>query len=383
MVAAVIVLTVASVALFLVSLVAAASFVVVAQRRLRQLGMFAAVGATEKQIRLVMVANGAVAGAVAAVAGTVVGVAGWIAVVPRVEEAAGYRVDAFNVPWWLIVAGGLLAVVTAAGAAWWPARSMARIPPVAGPVGPATASLAGPPLRRPRRTFIVGGVAFVALAGDVVDTTGDFSLNLGNALLVAAGTLAIVIGVLLVSPLAIRLLASAATRLPIAGRLALRDLGRYQARSGAALAAISLAVGIPVAVVVTAAAAEHTADTGNLSDRQLLVGRAGEEPGQPPLVPEPAALANLQAGVDRVVALARQPDRDRPRRGRQPRHRTRTRPRRAHPDRARRTGRTLAGRRPVRRHTGAPRPLRGGPRRRRPGHRDPHRGDRRPGIQRQ
>ena len=136
----------------------------------------------------------------------------------------------------------------------------------------------------------------------MVDNTGDTSLKLNNALLVAAGTLAIVIGVLLVSPLAIRLLASGATRLPIAGRLALRDLGRYQARSGAALAAISLALGIPVAVVVTAAAAEHTADAGNLSDRQLLVGQAGEEPGQPPLVPEPAALANLQAGVDRLAA---------------------------------------------------------------------------------
>ena len=158
-VAAVIVLTVATVALFLVSLVAAASFVVIAQRRLRQLGMLAAVGATEKQIRLVMVANGAVAGAVAAVAGTVVGVAGWIALAPRVEEAAGYRVDAFNVPWWLIAAGGLLAVVTAAGAAWWPARTMARIPPVLALSGrpprpsPAhrSAALAG--------AFIVGGVA--------------------------------------------------------------------------------------------------------------------------------------------------------------------------------------------------------------------------------
>ena len=125
-------------------------------------------------------------------------------------------------------------------------------------------------------------------------------MNWNNALLVAAGTLATVVGVLLVSPLAIRLLASGATRLPIAMRLALRDLGRYQARSGAALAAISLALGIPVAIVVTAAAAEHTADTGNLSDRQLLVGQAGEEPGQPPLVPEPADLANLQAGVDRL-----------------------------------------------------------------------------------
>src|SRR4029078_8822211 len=56
--------------LLLASLVAAAGFAVVAQRRLRQLGMLAAVGATQKQVRLVLLTNGAVVGAIAAVTGT-------------------------------------------------------------------------------------------------------------------------------------------------------------------------------------------------------------------------------------------------------------------------------------------------------------------------
>jgi putative ABC transport system permease protein len=300
--AALTVLVVATVALFLVSLVAAASFVVVAQRRLRQLGMLAAIGATEKHVRLVMVATGAVAGAVAAVLGTILGVAGWVVLAPRVEEAAGYRIDAFDVPWWLVLAGMLLAVVTAAGAAWWPARTMARIPPVLALSGRPPRPL---PIHRSAAlagAFIVGGVACLSLAGDVVDTTGESEVIWTNALLVVAGTLAVIVGVLLVSPLAIRLLARAAARLPVAVRLALRDLGRHQARSGAALAAISLALGIPVAIVVTAAAAEHSADTGNLSDRQLLV-QAREDPGpKPPYLPEAAELAGLQAGVDRLAA---------------------------------------------------------------------------------
>ena len=64
---------------------------------------------------------------------------------------------------------------------------------------------------------------------------------------------------------------------PIAPRLALRDLARYQARSGAALAAITLALGIAAAVVVTAAAEEKqeddraAAELPNLSDRQIRV----------------------------------------------------------------------------------------------------------------
>jgi putative ABC transport system permease protein len=300
--AALMVLVVATVALFLVSLVAAASFVVVAQRRLRQLGMLAAIGATEKHVRLVMVATGAVAGAVAAVLGTILGVAGWVVLAPRVEEAAGYRIDAFDVPWWLVLAGMLLAVVTAAGAAWWPARTMARIPPVLALSGRPPRPL---PIHRSAAlagAFIVGGVACLSLAGDVVDTTGDSELIWTNALLVVAGTLAVIVGVLLVSPLAIRLLARAAARLPVAVRLALRDLGRHQARSGAALAAISLALGIPVAIVVTAAAAEHSADTGNLSDRQLLVQAREDPEPEPSYLPEAAELAGLQAGVDRLAA---------------------------------------------------------------------------------
>ncbi|MEO6569193.1 MAG: FtsX-like permease family protein, partial [Opitutaceae bacterium] len=76
-VAALGVFVVSSVALFLVALVAAASFVVVAQRRQRQLGMISALGATERHLRLVMVAGGAVIGVVAAVLGAALGVVGW------------------------------------------------------------------------------------------------------------------------------------------------------------------------------------------------------------------------------------------------------------------------------------------------------------------
>ena len=55
-----------------------------------------------------------------------------------------------------------------------------------------------------------------------------------NTLLIGTGAVFLVVGVLLLSPLTIALLKPAAGRLPIAIRLALRDLGRYQARSAAA-----------------------------------------------------------------------------------------------------------------------------------------------------
>ena len=76
-VAAVVVLVVTTLAMFLVALIAAASFTVIAQRRLPQLGMMSAVGATEKHVRLAMLASGAATGAVAAGVGAAIGVAGW------------------------------------------------------------------------------------------------------------------------------------------------------------------------------------------------------------------------------------------------------------------------------------------------------------------
>ncbi|HEY9350714.1 MAG TPA: FtsX-like permease family protein, partial [Acidothermales bacterium] len=124
------VLVLGTIALLLIGLIAAASFVVIAHRRMRQLGMLAAIGATEKQLRLVTLANGAVVGVLAAGLGASIGVLGWLGVGPLVEQAVGYRIDELDVPVWLIAGGMLLAVVAGTAAAWWPARKVARVPAV-------------------------------------------------------------------------------------------------------------------------------------------------------------------------------------------------------------------------------------------------------------
>jgi putative ABC transport system permease protein len=108
-------------AMALVCLVASAGFVVVAQRRQRQLGLLAAIGADDRHLRLVMLVNGALVGAVAAVVGGVLGLLGWTLAQPAVERAVGHRVDRFDLPWVLLAECLALAVVGGPAAAGWPA----------------------------------------------------------------------------------------------------------------------------------------------------------------------------------------------------------------------------------------------------------------------
>jgi putative ABC transport system permease protein len=291
--AAAITLALATVVMLLVCLVAAAGFVVVAHRRLRQLGMLAAIGATPRHLRLVVLANGIVVGGVAAVVGTAVALLAWVATGSRLEAAAGHRIDRFDVPWWLLATCVCLAVATSTVAAWWPARTAARVP--------ITRALSGrPPRPRPARRSAVVAVVFLGAGFACLAVGNDAPADESNPLLVMAGTVAIVLGILFASPVAIRALAATAGRLPVAVRLALRDLARHQARSGAALAAISLGLAISTAIVVLATTTAPTPESGNLSDRQVLV-RVGDAE---PVIPDRSDddLLRLGSEVDRWAA---------------------------------------------------------------------------------
>ena len=83
-----IVLALATVGMLLIALVAVGGFTVLAQRRLRSLGMLGALGATDRNIRLVVRANGVLVGVVGALAGTVLGLAGWLAYRPTARSGA-------------------------------------------------------------------------------------------------------------------------------------------------------------------------------------------------------------------------------------------------------------------------------------------------------
>lgn len=256
-----------TVSMALVGLVAASSFLVIAKRRQRQLGILGALGATQRHLRLALVANGGLVGGAAALVGTALGVGVWLLSVSFVEQSTAHRIERFALPWPLLALCAGLALIAALGAAWWPARTISKVPAVA-----AIAQRPSPPLPVHRS----------ALAAALVLGSGMIAIALAKPRdaevkpwLLIVGLLAVIAGTVLVAPVVIRLLALPARRLPLPSRLALRDLARYQARAAAALAAITLALGIAVATAVVAQANDENSGPGNLPATQLLVSFGG------------------------------------------------------------------------------------------------------------
>jgi len=287
---AALVLVATTLALALVGLIAAAGFVVVAHRRQRQLGLLAAIGASQRQVRMVMVFNGMIVGVVAALIGAVFGLAGWAVAAPAIERAANHRIDRLDLPWVLIGAIMFLAAAMATLAAWQPARAASRQSVVAALSGRPT------PPRPVHRSLLLTAV-FVGGGAVAIVKSHATGTHVRPPFLIC-GILGVVIGVVFVTPAAVRALGMLARRLPFSPRLALRDLARYQARAAAALAAITLGLGIGVGVIALAAANAHAASQGNLSDHEIMIHvRTGTTESL-----TPAQLAELDQHVAQVVA---------------------------------------------------------------------------------
>src|SRR6185437_15056666 len=128
---ATVVLVVSVLGLVFIGLVATAAFTVMAQRRQRALGMLAAPGATEKDVRFVLVVDGLVAGVLGALLGGALGLGLWFWYYPHLETATAHRTDPLGLPWAAVIIGLLLAVATSVIAAAWPGRAVSKVPVVA------------------------------------------------------------------------------------------------------------------------------------------------------------------------------------------------------------------------------------------------------------
>src|SRR5580700_8798687 len=266
--------------MLLIALVGVGGFTVLAQRRLRAIGMLAAQGATQRHIRLVVRANGAATGIVGAVLGAVLGFLAWLAYRPQAENSAHHVMGLFQLPWTVVGISMALAIIATYFAASRPAKTIAKVPVVA--------ALAGRP-PAPKKTrhlaipvglcFLVGAFLLLGAAGA---TTGSGGGKNNQTLELAVGFIALTVAIVLLAPALLSVVAAAGKRSPVAIRLALRDLARYRARSGPALAAISLSTLIAVIICVASAARfgnvlDYTGP--NLTSSQLIVYAPGDAGG--------------------------------------------------------------------------------------------------------
>jgi putative ABC transport system permease protein len=302
---ATIVLIVSVIGLVFIGLVATAAFTVMAQRRQRALGMLASLGATEADVRFVLVADGLFAGVVGAVLGAVAALCGWLWYAPHLATATAHTIDPFNLPWAAVAIGLLLAVATSVTAAVWPGRSVSKVPVVAAISGRVEAPQL---VRRSLRP----GFVFLAAGLFVLYFSGGAGGGGGGGYLTIAGLLCCEVASALLAPFLVDRLARLAWRVPLASRLALRDLARYRSRSGAALAAVSFAVFIAtVAIILASVRFDDALDyvAPNMASNQLLLYNPGNDPSQdqPGQFTTAAALAATRRRVDALAAQLHAP----------------------------------------------------------------------------
>lgn len=183
-----------------------------------------------------------------------VGLVAWLAYRPSLEQSAHHGIAMFALPWLVVVLAIVLAIVATYFAASRPARSITKVPIVA-----ALSGRPAPP-RQIHRSAIPG-IVFLVIAFVLLGVAGAGNGNGSSALALVFGIIALIPGVILLSPFLLSLMARLGRRAPIAVRLPLRDLSRYRARSDSALSAISL--GILVAVIISIASASRY---GNVLD---------------------------------------------------------------------------------------------------------------------
>ena len=195
--------------MLLIALVAVGGFTVLAQRRLRSLGMLASLGATDRHVRLVVRANGVVVGVVGAVIGAVLGLAAWLAYRPLLETSAHHVIGMFSLPWAVIGLALVLAVVATFFAASRPARAITRIPVVT-----ALSGRPAPP-KRVHRSAIPGLVLLVVAFILFTISPGSGQGAQGHPFELVLGLVALIVAVILLAPFCLAVLARLGRRAPI------------------------------------------------------------------------------------------------------------------------------------------------------------------------
>lgn len=296
--AAALVTIVVGLGLLEVVLLAGTAFAVGARRQMREVGLAAANGASARDVKRIVLAQGLVLGALGAAIGIAAGVPLALAGRPLWQRITDEQVTTWAYGPWEILAAGCVGLLSGLAAAVVPAAGAARMRPV-----DALALRFRRVRSRGRRSTLTGSAlvaigALGGLAGDrllagdfahyeralaAVAKTGDYvsppSADGPLALIIGGATLAVV-GLVLLAPALIAWLSRLGPHLPLSGRLAARDAARHRHRTGPATGAITVAVAgsiVMAFLVAGASRGEQLRYVAALPPHVLSVEPAGDD----------------------------------------------------------------------------------------------------------
>ena len=287
-----------AVAMFLstVGIVIAAAFAVSGRRQLVSIGQLSAAGSDPSVLRSFLALQGTWLGLLGAAAGSLMAAA--LVAVLRVPVLGGRAV--VHTSDWVVIA--TMAVVVATLAAVLPVRSLATMSPLTAlggrqPVKPVRARAV-----RAGAVLAAGGLAAMVAATAIASASsgiGDAALT-WLVLLGAAGSMALLAGVVLLCPLVVAAATAVLRHVGGSMRLAARELDRHRARSGALVAAIAVIGAAAFSVGSLIDQSASTASWQSALDDSVIEVSASEPLGFRSLDPE-VVRPGIRADVEAVV----------------------------------------------------------------------------------
>lgn len=241
------------------ALVASAAFAVSIRRRQRDLGLLAASGAEPRHLAGTVLAEGVLLGAAGALTGAIVGFAGALVASAWLDLLTDRRNPPVGIsPTLLAVACGigiLAALIAAVVPAWTASRS------------PVLTALSGRrPAPAPARRTLSAGIVLIGLAVALTGFGATLRLHDTNGssgtlslLLLLAGAVVGTLGFGACSPWLLERLERPAARLPLAGRIAVRDTARARSRNGPIVTALLASFAATVALAAYTASIDASA----------------------------------------------------------------------------------------------------------------------------
>ena len=246
-------------AAYVVIMLAGAAFAVVARRQQRSLAVAASVGATARDLRRVILLQGAVLGLTGGATGLALGVGGAAVVMSLVSDGSATRFPGFHVFGDFLVGILLFAVVVGTASAAMPARTVARSDVLGALRGARRPQM--PKASKPIWGTVILAVGLALTLGcsaTVVAVAGseipwDSPLRIVPPYGIVLGPILVQLGILLSGRWLLWMTSRALSHVSLAARLGSRDAAANSSRTVPAFAAIAATVFIGVFALGTSA----------------------------------------------------------------------------------------------------------------------------------